>query len=169
MNYEEYWVEVEAFPRYAVSNHGQVAIQKTGWVLRPYRMGRGYYSVGLWRHNQCTKFLVHRLVANAFIGDIDGFQINHIDGIKTNNVVWNLEIVTQTENMRHARGLGLFDSANLTHALRVEIVETGEVFESVSACARAIGGRPSTISKLLSGVGRKHLGYTFRYADEDVL
>lgn len=49
---------------------------------------------------------VHQLVLRAFLGYSD-LQVNHIDGIKTNNHISNLEYVTQSENMKHAFRIGL--------------------------------------------------------------
>lgn len=50
---------------------------------------------------------VHRLVVEAFIGPIpEGYEVNHIDAQRTNNVPTNLELVTRTENMAHCRSLG---------------------------------------------------------------
>jgi len=47
----------------------------------------------------------------AFIGPCpDKIQVNHKDGDKTNNRLDNLEYMTQSENMVHGRGLGLFSS-----------------------------------------------------------
>lgn len=51
--------------------------------------------------------LVHRLVASAFLGDITDLTINHLNGIKTDNRVDNLEIVTMRENVQHAWEAGL--------------------------------------------------------------
>lgn len=52
--------------------------------------------------------LVHRLVIETFIGTIpNGMQVNHINGIKTDNRLENLEVVTPQENMRHAVATGL--------------------------------------------------------------
>ena len=53
-------------------------------------------------------FYVHRLVAETFIGKIKkGYNVNHKDGIKANNCVSNLEIVTLKENSLHAYKTGL--------------------------------------------------------------
>lgn len=57
-------------------------------------------------------YYVHRLVAEAFIGEIPkGFQVNHLDGDKHNNVPSNLEIVTRLQNMQHAHHLGLIEKS----------------------------------------------------------
>ena len=51
--------------------------------------------------------LVHRLVASAYLGDVTGLTVNHIDGNPSNNHIGNLEIVTMQENIRHAFKTGL--------------------------------------------------------------
>lgn len=50
---------------------------------------------------------VHRLVAEAFLGSPEGRNVNHINGIKTDCRLSNLEYVTQSENVRHALDAGL--------------------------------------------------------------
>lgn len=55
---------------------------------------------------------VHRLVAEAWIGSIpEGYEVNHKDANKWNNKVSNLEIVTKSENIRHAFENGLNEGA----------------------------------------------------------
>lgn len=55
----------------------------------------------------------HRLVAEAFIGEIkDGYEVNHIDGNKLNNNLSNLEIVSHLENMQHASKNCLYRPSN---------------------------------------------------------
>ena len=52
--------------------------------------------------------LVHRIVVESFVGKIpNGMEVNHINGIKTDNRLVNLEIVTRSENLKHAYKLGL--------------------------------------------------------------
>lgn len=68
----------------------------------------GYYRVGLRKNAKQLNHYVHRLVANAFIHNPNNKeQVNHIDGIKNNNNVENLEWVTHKENREHAAANGL--------------------------------------------------------------
>ena len=64
----------------------------------------------LWRdgNKRPKRFLVHRLVYEAFVGPIPkGITINHIDGDRTNNRLGNLELATMREQMIHAYATGL--------------------------------------------------------------
>lgn len=62
----------------------------------------GYCRVRLFNAEGIAKhYATHRLVAKAFIGEIDGYEINHKNEIKTDNRVENLEIVTSKENCNY--------------------------------------------------------------------
>lgn len=101
---------------YAVSNRGRVKRLKPGGgatvgrILRPGLNRRGYLQYRLTFDGRVKKsFLEHRLVAITFIGQCpQGLQINHRNGIKTDNRVENLEWVTPRENCLHAIKNGLF-------------------------------------------------------------
>jgi hypothetical protein len=70
--------------------------------------GKGYYCVGLYKDNKKTTFLVHRLFAKVFIPNPENKpHINHINGIKFDNRIENLEWVTHSENIQHAYDTGL--------------------------------------------------------------
>ena len=102
----ENFLPIIGYPAYQVSDHGHVLSLKSGCILKTELRGGGYPSVTLFRKG-CGKkghrFMVHRLVAGAFIGLIpQGMQINHKNGIKTDPYHENLEIVTASENNRHA-------------------------------------------------------------------
>lgn len=73
----------------------------------------GYYQVILSLNGVVSLQWVHRLVAKTFLGDPpkDKPHVNHINGIKTDNRVENLEWVTQSENSSHAYRIGLREAA----------------------------------------------------------
>lgn len=79
-------------------------------VMSPARIGEdGYEFVYLRKGGKTHRYYVHRLVADNFLSDIkNGNVINHINGIKYDNRVENLEWCSQSENVKHAtRVLGL--------------------------------------------------------------
>lgn len=79
-------------------------------VMSPARIGEdGYEFVYLRKEGKTYRHYVHRLVADNFLSDIkNGNVINHINGIKYDNRVENLEWCSQSENVKHAtRVLGL--------------------------------------------------------------
>lgn len=68
------------------------------------------YTVGLTKYGKRTTYLVHRLIAQAYIQNPENKpQINHKDGNPLNNNIDNLEWATAAENNRHARNNGLTD------------------------------------------------------------
>lgn len=93
--------------KYQVSDEGQVRNAETGLVLRPGKKPGGYLFVGLADHRvgkgKRKKYHhVHRLVAQAFLENPEGkSDIDHIDGVKTNNRVGNLRWCTRKENVHN--------------------------------------------------------------------
>lgn len=62
-----------------------------------------YCQINLWRYWKRKNFFIHRLVAQAFIPNQENKpQVNHINWVKTDNRVENLEWLTASENIRHA-------------------------------------------------------------------
>ena len=95
--------------RYAISPEG-VVLSFTGNKIRrikPYRSGKGYEKVTLIDvEGQPIKKYVHRLVATVFIPKVEGKPyVNHIDGVKNNNHVLNLEWCNASENRLHGIAL----------------------------------------------------------------
>lgn len=81
---------------YEVDDQGNV-FNPAGRMLKPGRMSRGYLSVAI----RGKSYLVHRLVALAYLGK-SALQVNHKNGIKTDNRLENLEYVTSKQNIRHS-------------------------------------------------------------------
>ena len=76
-------------------------------LLPAHALEHGYMQVTLNKHGKSKAFLVHRLVAQAFLPNPDNKpEVNHKDRNGSNNAVSNLEWVTKLENMQHALATG---------------------------------------------------------------
>lgn len=84
---------------YLVSQYGRVLSIKWGKkkLLKPFSTGK-YLCVNINRKS----IKIHTLMADTFLGDRSGKQVNHKDGNKSNNHKNNLELVTDKENVNHA-------------------------------------------------------------------
>lgn len=159
MNFE-YWRTIPSFPVYSASNYGRIRNDSTGRIMHVYVDTRGYLVLTLRRDNKQILQRVHRLVAEAFLGGPHpGLDVNHIDGDKTNNCIDNLEWCTRGENARHAFRTGLRKGPRRK---AVRIVETGDEFESVRACANYFGVDVTSITWALKHSG-VYKGYRLEY------
>jgi hypothetical protein len=113
--------DIEGFEgRYAVSEDGRVwaypkkfgtngSLHHNGLWLKLYKNEKGYELACLAKTDGSVFHKrVHRLVAQAFIPNPLGLpEVNHLNGIKTDNYVGNLEWCTTSHNAKHAIALGL--------------------------------------------------------------
>jgi len=106
---EQTWKSIPNFSLYEASNDGfirSINYKKTGrkQILKPALNKSGYLRTVLLNDKKEYKsILIHRLVAMTFIVNINNkSQINHINGIKTDNRIENIEWCTHQENIRHA-------------------------------------------------------------------
>jgi hypothetical protein len=113
----EVWVPVVGYEGfYAVSDNGRVKSvndkRKYKWVnehvLKPQVLPSGYLQVGLSKNNKTQSRRLSRIVLESFIHSPSRrHQANHINGVKTDNRLENLEWVTPSENISHAIKTGL--------------------------------------------------------------
>lgn len=110
---KEIWKDITGYEGlYQVSNLGNVMSlnwnhTNTGRLIKPFNNG-GYPRVTFRVNGTSKNFLVHRLVADAFLPNEQGKEtVNHIDGDKRNNCISNLEWATRGEQTAHAIKTGL--------------------------------------------------------------
>jgi hypothetical protein len=155
---------------YEVSSRGRVRRARpgrctyVGRVMRPTLMKIGYYRVGVTIGGRNVPSYVHRLVAQAFLGPCpDGYEVNHIDGRKTNNRPANLEYVTHGGNMRHARRIGLTPvgervaSAILTPAAVRGVRSLRALGRAWAEIAKRYGVHPRTVRDVGNGKTWRHV------------
>lgn len=153
--------------RYFISEYGFVynAVMKR---MRPcINRKTGYCTVLLWKDGKAHMRYVHRLVAEAFL-DNPGIkcEVNHKDGCKQNNAVWNLEWISRSANMAHAYRTGLRNTTAVSAFTKDgKFVKT---FESVSEAKRFCNvSYNAGISNCLTGKTKTAHGYIWKYADHE--
>lgn len=165
------WKDVKGYEGlYQVSDDGQVKSvgrykpnhSKMQYVAESIKAQRinpgGYFVVDLYKGNKQKTIGVHILVAEAFIDNPNCKEtVNHIDGIKTNNHVSNLEWATPKEQNVHFYQYGLksaegikksIDAMNEANSKKVMCLDTGRIFKSASEASRFFGVSPSYIMRI---------------------
>jgi len=162
MNNELEWRSIPN-TQYLISEFGDIFSKKTNKILVQQNDLRGYQFVTLYLNGDKTTCKIHRLVGRYFLNEIQGLQINHKDGNKTNNHYTNLEYVTSKENHQHAIRTGLMPigiakpGAKLTNEL-VELIKLLMV-ENIDdmEISEYTGVVTATISKIRHGKRWTHI------------
>ena len=155
----EVWKDIKGFKGYyQVSNLGRVksldriittangVVQKyKGTLLSTSDNGKGYKIVGLNKNGKRKRFKVHRLVAIAFLDNSENKpQVNHIDGVRDNNKLENLEWVTGSENVQHAFDSGLKKSSKgQSHGMSIltedKVLEIRDIYAKGGISQKKLG------------------------------
>lgn len=175
------WRPIEGFEgRYEVSNDGKVRsldiyVNCRGGKKRmckgrtkPIRgNNRGYLTVSLCKDNITTRYLVHRLVAQAFVPNTyNKPQVNHIDGDHTNNRSDNLEWVTDNENKAHS-SISVGGTQRPKKAVVVTKTATGDkfIFSGLREAERVLKLDHGSAMRVVNGKRQSHRGYSIAYAE----
>lgn len=166
----ERFVKVKGNPRYEASSAGYVRSLKTGRPMKPSEANSGYLHIKLFDGRKHHSKAVHRIIAESFSDEPHiGLEVNHIDGNKHNNSLDNLEWCSHSNNTKHAIKNGLFKPYKLPpyrhEGRKVRIVETGEIFGSLTDCANRVSGVKQGIGQCLSGKKKSYKGYHYESID----
>ncbi len=184
---KEEWKDVKGFEGlYQVSNCGRVRsldrkVQnrhgialKKGKVLSVANTNKRYKKVNLWKNNVGQSFLVHRLVAEAFVDNPNSLpEVNHKDENPDNNHVDNLEWCDRLYNANYGtaierasqkrRGVPIGEKAIRQYTIDGKFVKR---YDSAMKAAEDINGDNSGICKCANGKYKTSYGYVWRWDDE---
>lgn len=158
-----------------------------GKILKPFIQNNGYEVVDLRLNGERHRNLVHRLVAETFNEDFDpNLDINHINGVKTDNYASNLESVTRSENIRHAIDTGLIKPSEKQLEIRKNVSKLARLFQSRSVIMmdmdnnieegfeavvdvkRKYGYDPSSITRTANHKQKHAYGHKFEWVNKCV-
>lgn len=148
---------IPGFTRYSINESGEIYSHVSNHFLSPYSDEMGYLMFGLTPDiGKRTIVGMHRALALAFLpypANVDSLDVNHLDGVKSNNSLVNLEWGTRKRNCDHAYSTGL-----RTDNINVDVRDsfTGDVmsFYSLEECARQLNMDGETIRVRIRSCGQ---------------
>lgn len=169
------WKEIKDAPDYWISNRGEIISKRTKKekeIKQVYNKKTGYKQATLlvtrkgekpvWRKT----FYPHQLVAKAFVENPNGYnRVNHKDLDKGNNHFWNLEWVSQEQNIHHYYNSDVKNKPRNMRAIEVWDIKgnfLGE-FPSISKGAKEVGTSASTLHQILTGETKQSTKYIVKY------
>lgn len=165
---QETWKDIADYDgRYQISNLGNVKTfyPHSNGAISKVKSKSGYHYVKLLTNGKGKHHRVHRLVAFAFIPNPLNLPfVNHINGIKTDNRVENLEWCTNDYNLEHAeRVLGRVRGQKKKKILQVDLY--GNIVREIFGflAVKDFGFNKSCVEKCCSGKAKSHHGFLFRY------
>lgn len=159
---KEVWKDIPGFEGlYQASNMGRIASIRYGFKLMSLvRNPTGYLQVAFRVNNFVKRGMVHVFVAKTFLDQCDGCtQVDHINHVKTDNRVENLQWVSRSDNMKnnYSRGITSVDKLR-SKGKRVELFDKDGksigVFDKLRDAATYLGVQHGNLSALVNGKHR---------------
>ncbi len=146
------------YEKYFVSRNGRVFNTITKKELSQHNSGKGYMRVCISIKNKERIVSVHRLVAIAYVPNPSNYpQVNHINGVKSDNRAENLEWCTGQQNQIHAVNTGLKKSGSSVYNAKLKGEDFGKIKKlkseglSQNKIAKIIGISSQCMSDFFSG------------------
>lgn len=154
---------------YSVSKDGRVKNNITNKELS-LRTQQGYKHATIYINKKPKSCRVHRLVATAFIPNPENKPyVNHLNGIRSDNRVENLEWVTPSENTQHAVDTGLFKPTREKQVIQYGLNgEKISEYRSIAEAARQTKGLVEKIVQCCQMTRKTHNGFQWRYKEDEV-
>ena len=183
LNGNEEWKDILGFEGlYQASNFGRIKslerIDALGHrlkekILKPSRNQYGYYLISLYKNSIQKVYLVHRLVWEAFNRQIpEGYEVNHINEIKSDNRLSNLNLMTHKENMNYGsrterstkKQINRKDQSKTVLQFTLDNILVKE-YPSIQQVYRETGFSQGNISSCCNGKLKTAYGYKWRYKE----
>ena len=158
----------DVFDNYAASKDGVVINLKNKKIMKMSKNNSGYLSFGIYNKNlkKTKAYFQHRFVYEVFNGKIPpNFEIDHINGIKTDNQKINLQLLTHQQNVEKSSGKPIISIS----------IETGEKrrFDSIKKASIELDINKATISNICckrksfktAKSKKDRCKYTFKFID----
>ena len=181
-NFEkEVWRDIPNYEGiYQVSNLGRIKslerIDARGYrlkekILKP-GLVCGYYQVSLYKNSKVKHYMVHRLVWEAFNGTIpEGYEVNHINEVKTDNRLSNLNLMTHKENMNYGSRTERSAKKQINGKLSKVVLQFTldnilvKEYQSAHQVERELGFNRGNICSCCNGKLKTAHGFIWRYKE----
>lgn len=165
---EEIWKDVKGYEgHYTISNLGNLRSHKRNIInlMCPAPTNQGYLRVKLTTNGISTTLSMHRLVAEAFIDNPENKRcVNHINGIKDDNRLENLEWSTDSENIKHA-----FDILGRQNTMKKKVLQYDRLhnlikeWDSIEYAANNLVIHRSSITSCCVGRRKSAGGFIWKF------
>ena len=150
-------MQIKDYDNYFINNYGTV-YNKHLKELRKEKTKGGYLRVTLYKNGKQKHFLIHRLVAQAFIPNPKNLpEVNHIDKNPVNNKVDNLAWCTAKENSRWSKSKPVI--------MYYPNKKDKKIFSCIREAEKETGINNSSISRCCKGKQAKAGGYKWEYVE----